>query len=103
MTKKPVRVYQQPLWFNGQRLKKVLIDPHFEKKHQNSINDDLILELVRTYVDNEELIPESVAEEFSYFVLHISHELKSYRLIFCTAEYSDSFIVINCFRERKTG
>ncbi|PIR21674.1 MAG: hypothetical protein COV44_11915 [Deltaproteobacteria bacterium CG11_big_fil_rev_8_21_14_0_20_45_16] len=100
MSDKTGRIYRLAVWFNGYRFKEVIVDPHYEQKHQGSIDDELILELIRIYVNREEILPGSVKGEYSYFALHLVHQLKSYRLVFCTAEDLDQFIVINCFRTK---
>ena len=41
------REYELQMILNGRRLSKVVVDSHYEKKHSKSINDELILVLVR--------------------------------------------------------
>jgi hypothetical protein len=45
----------------------VIIDPHYEEKHADSITDEIILLLVKT-LDGENIIPDQVNPPFSYFV-----------------------------------
>ncbi len=47
-------------------IKKVIIDPHYEERHAESISDKIILQLVRT-LDGEEHIPEKVSPPYSSF------------------------------------
>lgn len=42
------REYDIDIIVNHRRLSKVIIDPHFEKKHGKSITDEIILRLVET-------------------------------------------------------
>lgn len=41
------REYSISLTVNGRQINKVIIDPHYELKHSSSINDDVILDLVK--------------------------------------------------------
>lgn len=40
------REYSIDLTINGRRLKKLVIDPHYEIKHSESVNDEIIIQLV---------------------------------------------------------
>lgn len=42
------REYFEKLLVNGVFISKIIIDPHYEDKHSESINDEIILNLVRT-------------------------------------------------------
>ena len=42
------REYLLRIEINGRKLNKVIIDSHYEQKHADSMNDVLILELVKT-------------------------------------------------------
>lgn len=59
---------------------KVVIDPHYEEKHADHIDDGLILNLVRT-LDGRFEVPEDRDEEFSYFATLLSLNGKRYRLV----------------------
>jgi len=59
---------------------KVIIDSHYEEKHSEYMNDDLILELVAK-LDERIEVPEETDDEFSYFATLIQHSSKQYRLI----------------------
>jgi hypothetical protein len=42
------REYSISITVNEIFISKVIIDPHYEEKHAESINDDIIIELVKT-------------------------------------------------------
>jgi hypothetical protein len=42
------REYNISITVNEVLISKVIIDPHYEEKHAESINDEIILELVKT-------------------------------------------------------
>ena len=70
-----------PIKVNYVLISKVIIDPHFEFKHGDSINDDLILKLVKK-LDGRIEIPEARDDEgFSYFATLIEHNERLYRLV----------------------
>lgn len=41
------REYIIDLNINGRRLSKLIIDPHYEAKHGESVNDQIIIDLVK--------------------------------------------------------
>jgi len=43
------RVYPCDLVINKQKLTRLIIDPHFEEKHSNYVDDKLIWELVQQF------------------------------------------------------
>lgn len=45
------REYSAQLNINGRRILKIVIDPHYELRHRNSVNDTIILELVALLSD----------------------------------------------------
>jgi hypothetical protein len=84
---------------NGQRLTKVVIDAHYEMKHSKSINDELILELVRL-LNGRTLEFETVSaaswEIYVYDPLYLGG--RPYRMVFCTHQEERILGVINAFR-----
>ena len=97
------RIYRVAIWFNEYRYSQIVIDPHYEVKHKGSISDELILDLLRLNVDREEMLSdrEESKEGYLYYVLHVIQGGRKYRLVFCTHEDRDLFVVLNCFRESK--
>jgi hypothetical protein len=60
------REYAISITINDRLITKLIIDPHFEVKHADSINDDTIIALVKT-LDGEEAEPEDKNPPFTYF------------------------------------
>lgn len=62
------RVYPTKIVINGRQLESVVIDPHYEEKHGDSVSDDIILELVKL-LDGKSFMPADIDEDgFQYFV-----------------------------------
>jgi len=85
---------------NQRKISEVIIDPHYEEKHSESINDELVLNLVKA-LDGGNYIPQTRRGVFEYFVRNdISYGGKLYRLIW-TLEDTKIFIgVVNAFRRK---
>ena len=60
------REYDICIEVNDRRINKVIIDPHYEEKHSESITDEIILVLVKM-LDGKKVIPDEVSAPFSYF------------------------------------
>ena len=60
------REYSARLVVNGQRITKVIIDPHFELKHSRSIDDKTILQLV-AQLDGRDFEADAEDGPFSVF------------------------------------
>lgn len=93
------RSYQVSIVVNNVRFDEIIIDPHFEKKHQESINDEIILNLVG-YLHNGEFEPIVVDNDgFTYFKTEpMFFRGKPYRLIWLIDPDKLYIGVINCFR-----
>lgn len=83
---------------NFKRIKKVIIDPHFEEKHAESITDEIILNLVKK-LDGLTVIPDEVSPPYSYFELD-KMELngKHYKLIWLLEDDQIYIGVVNAYR-----
>jgi len=94
------RSYAVSLVVNNQHIKRVIIDPHYELKHANTITDSLILELVKL-LDGEYFSSEIVEDSFEYYMTeNLSLDGKRYRLVWLI-EKEELFIgVINAFRRK---
>ena len=55
------------VWINGKSITKVIIDPHYERKRNGSVNDEVILELIQQ-LSGSRFEPEAVTGRFQYFV-----------------------------------
>lgn len=53
------REYDIEITVNGQTVHKVIIDPHYEEKHGASVDDQIVLELVKQ-LDGELFEPEAI-------------------------------------------
>lgn len=83
---------------NGIMINKVIIDPHYEEKHRDDIDDTLIVELVRK-LDGRQELPEAVDDSFTYFVTLLERNRKQYRLIWLLEEDQIYVGVINAYRD----
>lgn len=91
------REYKVNIEFNDIRITKVIIDPHYEKKHSSSINDELILQLVQK-IDGLVLFPESIKPPYSYFSDEIRLNGKLYKMIWLLEDHQIYIGVINTYR-----
>lgn len=96
------RVYMLELTINGRFLNKVIIDPHYEEKHANSVSDQVILKLVLQLDGRTFLFADSDEDGFQYFVNdHIELDKRFYKLIWLLHE-SESFVgIINAYRRKR--
>lgn len=97
------REYWVRLTVNGQKYRRVIIDPHFEKKHGESMNDTLILELMKR-LDGKHFPAETVLDSGYKVFVNDPWLLNktAYRLIWTTHPDKNYIGVINAFR-RKYG
>ena len=92
------KTYSLSLEVNGCSFSKVDISQHYKKKHAD-IADELILELLKLFVDKKDFQPDKLTTD--YFVLEkILHLEKKYKLVWQIKD-QNSFIVVNCYRIRK--
>ena len=98
MSEEEKKTYSLPLEVNGYSFQKVDISQHYQKKHSD-ITNELILELLRLFVDKRDFQPDKLTTD--YFVLEkILHLGKKYKLVW-QIENGKTFIVVNCYRIRK--
>jgi hypothetical protein len=95
------REYPTQVTVNGKKISKVVIDPHYEKKHSGSINDEVILGLVNL-LSGGSYEPETEEGAFQYFVVeNLRFGGKSYRLIWLLEKDEIYIGVVNAYRRRK--
>lgn len=95
------REYVVKLEVNGRKITKVIIDPHYEEKHTKSINDELILELVKLLHKGAFPVQEQ-DEGFEYFVNdNLKLGGKTYKLIWLLEDNKLYIGVVNAHRRRK--
>ena len=79
MLEEEKKTYSLPLKVNGYSFQKVDISRHYQKKHSD-ITDELILELLRLFVDKKDFQPDKLTTD--YFVLErVLHHGKKYKLV----------------------
>jgi hypothetical protein len=94
------RSYDVQLTINGKRIREVVIDPHYEKKHSRSINDDLILELV-AQLSGRFFYPEDEEGPYQYFVNDgLEIDGKRFRLVWLMERDQVYVGVVNAHRRR---
>lgn len=95
------RIYTMLFNLNGTFFSEVWIDPHYELKHKDSINDELILELL-VQANFDDFRPSGTSENgFLYYESDILYKAKQYRFIFAIPP-DNSFIGIrNIYRRSK--
>lgn len=92
------REYKIDLIVNETFISKVIIDSHYEEKHSESINDELILALVKT-LDGKVFEVEDEKPPYSYFVTDkIKYDGKLYKLIWLLEDHQIYIGVINAYR-----
>ncbi len=95
------RVYQVFLVFNGIIFNEVWIAPHYELKHLKSIDDELILELLKL-INFENLKFSKLANDsFKYYESDIGYECKLYRLIMTVPPDQSYLGIVNAYRRSK--
>lgn len=90
--------YPLNITINGRSLNRVVIDQHYRIKHDDSINDKIILDLVMT-LDGRKFPLEKVQDEFEYFSVEPVYRLtKPYRVVLVLCLTDDYLGVVNAFR-----
>ncbi len=75
------RAYNVDIVVNSREVKKILIDLHYEEKHKSSVNDEVILQLVRL-LDGGVFPVQDRSAPFEYFVTdHLKLDGKFYKLV----------------------
>ena len=97
------RTYPISLTINQRDIHSVIIDEHYEEKHSDTTNDELILNLV-SQLDQKYFEPIDIKEPYSFFVLdQLEYQSKYYKLIWLL-ERDEMYIgVINAYRRTKKG
>ena len=89
------------LTINHKSIHRVIIDQHYRQNHAESVDDPLILELVKE-LDNRVLDIEAERGEFQYFkvdpVFPSDGQDRPFRLILVLCIHDDYLGVINAFR-----
>ena len=92
------RDYDIKITVNDINITKVIIDPHYEENHGESISDEIIIDLVKT-LDGEYYEPDDVKAPFNYFVKDgINLNGKLFRLIWLLEDHEIYIGVVNAYR-----
>ncbi|MBI3555443.1 MAG: hypothetical protein HY074_04170 [Deltaproteobacteria bacterium] len=92
------RSYSISIMVNDRLISEIIIDPHYEEKHADSITDEVILALVHK-LDGKIFDPDDMDEEFQYFKTEpIELDGKNYRLVWLLKENCLFIGVVNAFR-----
>ncbi len=92
------RDYKISITVNLRAITRVIIDPHYELKHGDSVDDEIILSLVQM-LDGKTFTPEIERDGFQYFKTDpLSLNGVHYRLIWLLEEHEIYIGVINAFR-----
>ncbi|OUR95747.1 hypothetical protein A9Q84_14695 [Halobacteriovorax marinus] len=92
------REYTVDLTVNDIKITKVIVDPHYEEKHSASIDDELILNLVK-FLDGNLFEADAVKEPYSYYVTEeISLDERRYKLVWLLEDDQIYIGVINAYR-----
>jgi hypothetical protein len=92
------REYSINITVNEVLITKVIIDPHYEEKHAESMSDEIILELVKT-LNGKIFEPDDEKTPYSYFVTDkIEIKDKLYKLIWLLEDHEIYIGVINAYR-----
>lgn len=90
----------KPIVVNGIRVAQVVIDLHYQEKHSDHMNDDLILRLVKE-LDGRRELPETQTDRYSYFATLIELDDKQYRLIWLLEDNAIYIGVVNAYRDKR--
>ncbi len=92
------RTYDIQLTINGRRIEKVIIDPHYEEHHSASVNDEIVLSLVKQ-LDGENFEPDDEDDSFQYFVTdRMKLDGKKYKLVWLLEDDQLYVGVVNAYR-----
>ena len=94
--------YRLKITINEHKITRIIIDQHYKLKHSQSINDQIILELVKK-LDGDILPVDKEEDGYLYFrVEPVIKDRAPYRLVLVIYIHDDFLGVINAFRvERK--
>ena len=94
------REYDLKILVNGRAVIKVVIDPHYEVKHADSVDDSTILALV-AQLDGKDFQPDDVDGQFLYFATDLMElEDKKYKLIWLLENETLYIGVVNAYRRK---
>ncbi len=90
----------KPITVNGIRIVQVVIDRHYQEKHSDHMNDDLILQLVKE-LDGRRELPEARTYNYSYFATLVELDEKQYRLVWLLEKNAIYIGIVNAYRDNR--
>ena len=95
------RTYLIQVEFNEILYTELMIDSHYELKHKESINDEIIFALVWTL--HKSFVDEQIRSNsgYSFYEIDVVHENKLYRLVLTTPPDHSFLGVRNAYRRSK--
>lgn len=91
------RVYEARYFINDTWFGEIWIDSHYELKHKQSINDELILELVQ-HLTHQTHFPQEIRNGYQFYESEIIWREKLYRLIWLIPPDESYLGVRNAYR-----
>ncbi len=92
------RDYKISITINSKAIHRVVIDPHYEVKHSDSVDDQIILSLVRL-LDGKTFAPDAEEDGFQYFKTDpLTLNGVNYRIIWLLEKNEIYIGVVNAFR-----
>ena len=92
------REYPTRLIINDRVIEKIIIDPHYEEKHADSIDDGTIISLVEQ-LNGRTVEAETQDGQFSYFATDkMVFGDKLYKLVWLLENDAIYIGVVNCYR-----
>lgn len=94
------RQHKVSLTMGTHHFEEVWIDPHYEAKHKDSINDELILELVKG-LDGWLIVLNAIVSGYKFYEADGIYKGKLYRLILVVPPDNNYLGVRNAYRRSK--
>ena len=91
-------LYKCDYVINGRKIKRLIISNHYKKKHAKYMNDELIIELIETYLDGKRFEGGEKKGVWEYFAREpLIYQDKKYRLVWLFHENISDFLgIVNC-------
>ena len=92
--------YPIQIQVNGRNIHKVIIDPHYEVKHSETMTDELILDLVHL-LDQGTFPVQDCDDNFEYFVTDgLVLGSKKYKLVWLLENNKMYIGIVNAYRRK---